>query len=733
MKTGSMNRLILDAVKRLFQRQHRSSLIWIISTFFAVYTFVLIFGNLDTLLLSMQESSYEVGDTADRTIIPGKDIYYIDQNATEKAKQAKSSLVQPVFQFMPDVALRVEGRFQRFQALINSSQDNALPANQAVLEIESQMPELFSREFLIAFLESPQIREAMTAVRESITRIYSFGFIELPSYRNGFFDSGYISLAAEGQDDSEVLLSSMPTLSNLEDFILANDSVMPFVKEILSVLLEENYYFDIDQTISLRESAAASVEPIERVIPKDQPIIRKWREIRAEDLEKLEIYSQQNNSLNWQTMLGFFLFLFAMLVSIIVLFLAFAQRLSPKQIVLLCLFTILYVILLLIAKEFLEVNSPFFSAVWVPIAAFTMLMAILISLPASFFFALFFSMISLLINEFNAFSFLYLFFSGVIGASAAYLSEKRIHLFSIVLPLSITNGFVLMLAVFFSDQNLESYGLALFFGSINALISVILQIGVLPLIEHILNAPTRFRLLELGDANSPLLKKMLVAAPGTFNHSMAVANLAESACRELGANPLLARVGAYYHDIGKIDQPQYFIENQHGDNKHDELKPSLSVTVIKAHVKRGVEKAHTIGLPQEVIDIIEQHHGNSLISYFYAQAVTENRERKDSVEVKDDVKEERFRYNGTVPQTKEAAVVMLADGIEAGSRTILKPTIKKLEKFVWDAILKRFEEGQLAESPLTFHELEVIKKVFVQILAGYYHSRIEYPGKVDEQ
>jgi putative nucleotidyltransferase with HDIG domain len=196
-----------------------------------------------------------------------------------------------------------------------------------------------------------------------------------------------------------------------------------------------------------------------------------------------------------------------------------------------------------------------------------------------------------------------------------------------------------------------------------------------------------------------------------------VANLAEAACQEIGANPLLARVGAYYHDIGKMEQPNYFVENQTVYNKHDDIAPRLSATVIRSHVKLGVEKARSLGLPREVTDIIAEHHGNSVITWFYNKALKQESQ----------VNMEDFTYPGNPPRSKESAVVMLADVTEAAVRTLNKPSVGRIEKFVQELINGKVEHEQLVESELTFRDLETIKNAFVRVLAGHYHSRIEYP------
>jgi putative nucleotidyltransferase with HDIG domain len=203
-----------------------------------------------------------------------------------------------------------------------------------------------------------------------------------------------------------------------------------------------------------------------------------------------------------------------------------------------------------------------------------------------------------------------------------------------------------------------------------------------------------------------------------------VANLSESACQAVGANALLARVGAYYHDIGKIDQAEYFIENQTEANKHDNLKPSLSASIIKSHVKIGIEKGRELGLPPEVISFIAQHHGKAVISYFYERARDEDKHNGRAT-----ISSEDYSYPGERPDTRETAVVMLADAVEATTRTLRKPTVAKLEKAVWEIILDRFHSGELSDSSLSFNDLEAIKQSFVQVLAGHFHSRIEYPKK----
>lgn len=260
------------------------------------------------------------------------------------------------------------------------------------------------------------------------------------------------------------------------------------------------------------------------------------------------------------------------------------------------------------------------------------------------------------------------------------------------------------------------------FGAFNGLVTPILVYGLLALFESVFDVITDFSLLELSNLNHPLLKRLSVEAPGTYHHSIVVGNLAEAGARAVGANPLLARVGSYYHDIGKIEKAEYFIENQvRGKNPHRKLSPRMSALILSNHVKKSLELAEEFGLPSAIQDIMVQHHGRSLMTYFYQKALEQSEG--------EEVNEEDYRYPGPKPQTKEAALVMLADGVEAASRTLRQPTHSRLKGLVEELIDERFQSGELDEAPLTLKDLQRIKESFVSILAGIFHTRVEYPEK----
>jgi cyclic-di-AMP phosphodiesterase PgpH len=257
--------------------------------------------------------------------------------------------------------------------------------------------------------------------------------------------------------------------------------------------------------------------------------------------------------------------------------------------------------------------------------------------------------------------------------------------------------------------------------AINGLLSGVITLGILPFFEYLLQTVTNISLLELADFNHPILQRMVLEAPGTYHHSLIVGNLADTACSVVGANGLLARIGAYYHDIGKLQKPDYFIENQDiKKNIHDELTPTMSKLIIMNHIKEGLELAKKYSLSPVLWDFIQRHHGNSLVYYFYRRALEGKEENQE-------VSEEGFRYPGPKPNTNETAIVLLADSVEAATRGLKTPTPDKIEETVHKVINNKFIDGQLDECDLTLKDIDKISSVFCKILVGIYHSRVNYP------
>jgi hypothetical protein len=265
---------------------------------------------------------------------------------------------------------------------------------------------------------------------------------------------------------------------------------------------------------------------------------------------------------------------------------------------------------------------------------------------------------------------------------------------------------------------------SLILGSVNGILSSILTNGAVPYLESAFGITSSVRLLELSNPGNPLLRRLQIEAPGTYHHSLLVGNLAEAAADAVGGDSLLVRVAAYYHDIGKMKRPYFFIENQMGDNPHDKIAPTLSTLILTSHVKDGVELAREHKLPQGIVEIIEQHHGDSLCSFFYHKAVEGNKN--------ENITEDDFRYEGPKPQTKEAAIVMLADAVEAAVRSLQNRTPGRVEGLVRKIIKDKLMDGQLDESDLTLKDLDNIAGAFIRVLSGIFHNRIEYPDVTRE-
>ena len=316
----------------------------------------------------------------------------------------------------------------------------------------------------------------------------------------------------------------------------------------------------------------------------------------------------------------------------------------------------------------------------------------------------------------------FLFMALVGGTFAAYLTvnatqRRKISLAGVIL--GGINALSIVLTGILEKKGIESLlnegGLAF----VNGIFSIVLAIGILPFLESTFNVVTPLKLLELADPNHPLLKRLLMEAPGTYHHSLMVGNLAEAAARSIGGNSLLARVGAYFHDIGKLKRPNFFKENQMYENPHDRLTPNLSTLIITSHTKEGEELGVKYKLPKIIRDIIVQHHGTTLVAYFYHKA-----SQNDKTE---DLKEDNFRYEGPLPDTREAAVVLLADSVEAAVRAMPEKTKGKIEGLVRKIIKDKLDDGQLDHCDLTLKDLSLIAESFMQVLSGIFHERPEYP------
>jgi hypothetical protein len=359
-----------------------------------------------------------------------------------------------------------------------------------------------------------------------------------------------------------------------------------------------------------------------------------------------------------------------------------------------------------------------------PVAAAPLLAALFLRPQAGLLMALGAGLLACLMWEDGAGAFAYYVTTGLVAAHYVQGGRNRLALIKAALRASlpglvIIGGLALMRGWFISWDLLW----AILACGVGGLLSGVLALGLAPLVELAFGYTTDIKLMELASLDQPLLQELMMQAPGTYHHSLVVGSLVEAAAQEIGANHLLAKVAALYHDLGKVKKAPYFVENQGGGpNRHDKLAPSMSALILISHVKEGVELARKHRLGQPIIDIIAQHHGNRVISFFYNKA----REARRAVGQADPNPQD-FSYPGPRPQTREAGLVMLADTVEAASRTVENPTPARLQGLVQQQINKIFSEGQLEQCELTLKDLHKIAKSFYTILCGIFHQRVEYP------
>ncbi len=498
-------------------------------------------------------------------------------------------------------------------------------------------------------------------------------------------------------------------------------------------LIQPNVTLNKGETEERRSLAADEVKAVLTQIKQGEMLVREGEKVSSLHMAKLNaLESEMKRKPVFTISIGFLL----LAISFFVIFFKanFTGDSHPllknKDLVFLCL---MLVILFLIsgisahlvkgiAKNIpypIQTSSAFYA---IPVASGAMTVCLFMGMGVALPFALATACMTSFLFENQFDIFLFLLLSSVVGAHSVRSCRERGVLIKAGLKVSVVNIAVITALHMFRGSTLE---LRLVwdwtFGVLGGISSGILTAGFAPVVEMAFAYATDIKLMELANPDRPILRKLMLEAPGTYHHSAIVGSLVEAAAVTVGANPLLAKVSGYYHDIGKTRKPLYFIENQlAGKNKHDKLAPSMSSLILTAHVKDGVETATRHRLGSAIVDVIQQHHGTSLISYFYEKA--KKLKGKDSVNV------EHFRYPGPKPQTKEAALVLLADSVEASSRTLENPTPRRMKSLVHRMVNKVLLDGQLDECELTLKDINKIAESFNKTLNGIYHSRVEYPN-----
>ncbi|MBQ8669236.1 HDIG domain-containing protein [bacterium] len=576
------------------------------------------------------------------------------------------------------------------------------------LKILFDMTDSTKKDFVIDFflhVDEPSLKEAFEKASLSLVNILQKGITE---------------------DDYE--RNNMQTL--IQNNLVSNVSKrqVSVITALLEQVIVPNLVVDDAATEAAKISAQESVKPYkvtfqkgEKILFEGEPVTRLKRDALREDGYNLY-------ELNWQGILSIYI----LVILVTLLFLAYLKYfektyLEPRY---LSLSAMLVALTCLTAVMLPTGSSPY----GLPIPGVIMVTAIFLSPRIAF---LLTSLLLIILTVGMQYNMQFIIIFSILALIGMLTISKirytrRFDLIKVGFNLGLA-GVLTMLSLYFIDKCLidasntfviKNYAYIFISGVLNSII----VLGASPLLESAFHIITPYGLAELGDHNQPLLKRLQMEAPGTYHHSLMVSTLCEAAAEAVGANPILARVGAFYHDIGKLKRPLFFVENQSYfsiENPHNKLNPRLSKMVITAHPKDGLEIARKNGLPSVICDFILQHHGEGIAKYFYNQAVQE--------EGAENVKEEQFRYTGPKPNSKETAILMIADAVESAVRAMKGATSDEIENIIDKIIVERLNDGQLADSPLTLNDLKIIAQTFSRILRGMQHNRIKYQEDIAEE
>ena len=661
--------------------------------FLFTITAILIYFILMTVVTPKRYKLNE-GDIATVDIKAPRDI--IDEEATKLKEQEVTAKVEKKFTLKNEIKIEASDNVKGFfDKLINLKSNNIYE--------KSKIAEL--KKIDTINLSDSEYKELLDLSVDKDTELQWIALTAIDkAYENQIEEDS--KAIADAKSIVDQYLSRQGLESNIEVIL----------REICESQVKANYFFDQSKTDEAIKEALKGVSKV--MIKKNQIIVKEGEPITQKQINILTelglIGEDISKDYIYTYIILFFYVLFVLILQYIYMKNENNKILNNTKLVFLIL--LLNLLSLIIARVFTLV-----SVFLIPIACTPILMTVFLG-----------SKISIIINSFNL-----LFIGIIIGFEPqiilvaivaniiSSLTLKKVNQRNDILYstayLAVSSAIIVLSSGILLSNNIKRILIDVALATGGAFISGILAMGLLPFLESSFNLVTNMKLLELSNPNNLLLKRLLMEAPGTYHHSIMVANLAEVAAEEVGANPMLVRVGAYYHDIGKIKRPFFFGENQLGGvNPHDKISPALSTTIIISHVKDGLELAKEYDVPTIVTDMIAQHHGTTLVKYFYYTL-------KNNSENPDLIKEDDFRYPGPKPQTKEAAIIMMADSVEAAVRSIQEPTLDKIEAMVNNIIKDKLNSNQLNECDLTFKDLEVIKACFLKVLKGIYHHRIEYP------
>ncbi|MFH1563593.1 MAG: HDIG domain-containing metalloprotein [Nitrospirota bacterium] len=679
----------------------------------------------------------EEGEISSGLIKAQYDFACEDKIITELKRKEVTAKINPVYvldlQVIPTTLQKVKGLFEKIKKI---KEDKTLNLEKSISKFKEEIPNFrISDENLNALLSYLRLYE----IEEEVTALLKTWLTA------GCTDVSKEKLFAETQKGIRVSISSptgkseklvetqtnfffleeLPRTSDLYHTILPSDTLREVAFEIAQNIVLPNLRFDQKETLKATKEAIKGIQPVMIKVSKGEKIVGEGEKVDKYAAMKLAELTRHSSTTNITRTFGFALILYAIMILVFIYLYKYQAKLVVRN-KNLALVGLIIITAIGLAKIISVTNLPLYL---IPMGAFAILLAVLLNEGIAIFVTVLLSILTgVLIGE--RMEFVLLFISG--GLAAIYTTtQSRIRgdLIRCGVAVGIAQGVIIIGYSLFRQDNFLQVQTNLLWGSLtNGVITTVIAMGGLLYLERIFNITTNFTLFELSDLNAPLLKNLLLKAPGTYHHGLLVGNIAESAAEAVGANALLTRVSSYYHDIGKMVRPEYFIENQSESerSRHETLRSTLSVSILRSHIKDGVEIAKRNRLPQAIIEIIQQHHGESVMAFFYHQA-----KEKEINEI--EPSESEFSYPGPKPQTKEAAIVMLADSVEAASRTLVKPTPTRIEKLVKKIIDDDFITGELDECDLTLKDLNKIAQSFTKILITLFHARVEYPEKEQER
>ena len=707
-----------------------------------IYTIVVIVSA--TALLTINRTgatyNYEAGDIAREDIRAPMNIEYPVALETEIEKSRIAESMPAVFDLNESI---VEDKLKICNILceavikVKQQMPDTNPFKQVLL-LRTMLPDYlqYSDKVLIGLLQYDEqlLHRDMNKV---ILQVYNNGILE-KQYTNPLkLKSNFIVIRVIGNTselkEKQVSIDALYDINKIKTLVPVickevcnqpSNEVVYAISSVVISLLQPNLFFNEEETKKRITDAIQSVKPVMRVIKKGQSIAREGDTITEDVLKKINIINKNSRFSGFSFVLGLLLTQLGFLVIFGYFLITYYTNLVVDNKMPLIVFTLVMAFIIItffMARWQGRVFEGLFFPLLLPIPLITMILAIMYNIHIAMLIGMYIVFFVAIITKGDFTSLLLAFSSALSGVFVVGDVERRSDFLRGGFTLGLINSVIVISVGLMHELSfamiLNNIGLAFVSGIINAIV----VFGVFPIYENLFGVTTKFKLLELSDLNAPIFREMLIKAPGTYNHSIMVATLAESACKEIGANALLARVGGYYHDIGKIQDANFYIENKVTDPRAKKLSALEYCKLIISHVEKGVELARKNNLPEMVIDFIREHHGQTVMTYFYHQALEESGASGDIIQKSD------FQYPGPKPHTRETAVVMLADAIEAATRSIQEPTIEKLESLIKRIINNRLNEGDLARADITMSDLNRIQHSYLQVLQGIFHSRIEYP------